>query len=124
MGSTNLEDRPDFKAALSTFTTSESRRFLIDSEDKDDYKVRLHCFFGQVFLMARELDGQEWQAIFNNALPDFACQCHSGVEKAHAAHTAVLSEHFDVVYKKFFTWFMQSVEKLEKRFLDSEAGKG
>ena len=47
----------------------------------------------------------------------------SGVEKAHSAHTAVLSEHFDVVYK-IFTWFMQSVEKLEKRFLDSEAGKG
>ena len=72
--------------------------------------------------MARELNGQERQTIFNNTLPDFAR--HSGAEKAHAAHTAVLSEHFDAVYKKFFTWFMKGMEKLGKRFLDSEAGKG
>ena len=117
----NLEDQPDLKAALSTFATSESRRFLIDSEDEGDYKVRLHYFFGQVFLVARELDGQERQAIFNNTLPDFAR--HSGAERAHAAQTAVLSEHFDAAYKKFFTWFMKSMEKLGKRFLDSEAGK-
>ena len=58
--------------------------------------------------MTRELDGQERQAIFNSALPDFAC----GAEK-----------HFGAVYTKLITWFIQSVEKLGKRFLDSEVGK-
>ena len=119
MGNDHLEERPDLQEVTSAFTTSENRRFLMDSEDEDDYKVRLYYFFAQVFFVTRDLNSQERQAVFKNALPGFAC----GTGEGPAARAAVLSEHFDTVYKKFVAWFMRSVEKLGRRFLDSEAGK-
>ena len=119
MGNDHLEQRPDLQRVISAFTAPESLRFLMDSEDEDDYKVRLHYFFAQVFFVTRDLDSQERQAVFNNTLPGFAC----GPGEGPAARAAVLSEHFDTVYNKFVAWFMRSVEKLGRRFLDSEAGK-
>lgn len=72
---------------------------MIDAVNEEDDKVRPHHFFGQVFLITRNLDSREREAVFNGTLPDFAC----GPEKGPAEHAAVLPEHFDAMYTRKFT---------------------